>query len=141
MSAALREAREKKGHTVEEVSEILKIRKQYIISLEEENYENLPGEIYVKGYSRIYHEFLGLELPKTNDDTARIDDLKNDNININDKKTNKTVTVVICTVLFILVMTSYYIFQNYDFSQNNFISNGIIYEDGNNDEAELDQSY
>lgn len=141
MSAVLREAREKKGHTVEEVSEILKIRKQYIISLEEENYENLPGEIYVKGYSRIYHEFLGLELPETYDDTARIDDLKNDNININDKKTNKTVTVVICTVLFILVMTSYYIFQNYDFSQNNFISNGIIYEDGDNDEAELDQSY
>ncbi|GAB4162255.1 MAG: hypothetical protein Tsb006_0250 [Rickettsiaceae bacterium] len=64
MTSKLKEAREKAGYTVEEVSEILKIRKQYIINLEEENFENMPGKIYVKGYTKVYYEFLGLDLPQ-----------------------------------------------------------------------------
>ncbi|MFK7973569.1 MAG: helix-turn-helix domain-containing protein [Rickettsiaceae bacterium] len=63
MTSKLKEEREKAGYTVEQVAEKLKIRRQYIIDLEEENFESLPGKIYVKGYIKMYHEFLDLELP------------------------------------------------------------------------------
>ena len=60
MSSKLREAREEAGYTVEEVAEQLNIRKQYIICLEEGNFEDIPGKIYVEGYTKIYSEFLGI---------------------------------------------------------------------------------
>lgn len=61
MSSKLREAREEAGYTVEEVAEQLNIRKQYIICLEEGNFEDIPGKVYVEGYTKIYSEFLGIE--------------------------------------------------------------------------------
>ncbi len=67
MSSRLKEARESAGYTVEQVAEILKIRKQYVIDLEEENFNGIPGKIYVDGYTKIYHEFLGLELNDDNE--------------------------------------------------------------------------
>lgn len=63
MTSKLKEAREAKGYTIEEVADILKIRKQYLLDLEEGDLEDIPGQVYVEGYSKIYHEFLGLALP------------------------------------------------------------------------------
>ena len=61
MVSKLKEAREKAGYTIEEVSDILKIRKQYIMDLETGDLDDLPGQIYIAGYTKLYHEFLGLE--------------------------------------------------------------------------------
>ena len=63
MSSKLKEAREEAGYTVEEVAEQLNIRKQYIICLEEGNFEGIPGKVYVEGYTKMYSEFLGIEAP------------------------------------------------------------------------------
>jgi cytoskeletal protein RodZ len=63
MTSKLKEAREKKGYTIEEVADILKIRKQYLLDLEEGDLKDIPGQVYVEGYSKIYYEFLGLKLP------------------------------------------------------------------------------
>ncbi len=60
MGSDLKETREKLGYTVQEVAEALKIRKQYIISLEEGSTEDIPGQVYVAGYTKMYHEFLGI---------------------------------------------------------------------------------
>lgn len=68
MNNALKEAREKAGYTVQDISEALKIRKQYIIDLENDNLGALPGKIYIEGYQKMYYKFLDLELPKTSDD-------------------------------------------------------------------------
>ena len=58
MSSKLKEAREEAGYTVEEVAEKLNIRKQYIICLQEGNFEGIPGKLYVEGYTKMYTEFL-----------------------------------------------------------------------------------
>ena len=65
MTLNLKEAREKAGYTIDEVSSALKIRKQYLISLEEGNLSDIPGQIYVEGYTRMYCEFLDLEVPRS----------------------------------------------------------------------------
>lgn len=74
MSAKLKEARINAGYSIEDVSLKLNIRKQYLIDLEEENFENIPGRIYVDGYSKLYSEFLGIERPviETNDEKNSI---------------------------------------------------------------------
>ncbi len=58
MTSELKEARQKAGYTVEQIAKILKIRKQYIIYLEEETFQNIPGQVYVDGYIKMYREFL-----------------------------------------------------------------------------------
>ena len=39
----------------------MKIRKKYLIALEEENFDVLPGEIYVKGYLKLYLDYLNIK--------------------------------------------------------------------------------
>src|SRR5947209_10387867 len=60
IGASLREAREKRGLTSEDVQEALRIRARYLTALEEERWELLPGDAYTKGFLRTYAEFLGL---------------------------------------------------------------------------------
>lgn len=69
MSSKLKEARINAGYSIEDVSLKLNIRKQYLIDLEEENFEAIPGQIYVDGYIKLYSEFLGIDRPliKTKD--------------------------------------------------------------------------
>jgi cytoskeleton protein RodZ len=57
----LRHAREKKGESLEQVSRVLKIRKDLLQSLEESNLESLPGRAYVIGFVRSYADYLGLD--------------------------------------------------------------------------------
>lgn len=63
MTSKLKEARLKAGYSIEDISLKLNIRKQYLIGLEEEDYEAIPGKIYVEGYTKLYAEFLGVERP------------------------------------------------------------------------------
>src|SRR3954468_1099245 len=60
IGASLREAREKRGLSSEDVQEALRIRERYLTALEEEHWELLPGDAYTKGFLRTYAEFLGL---------------------------------------------------------------------------------
>ncbi len=141
MTSILKETREKNGYTVEEVSEILKIRKQYIISLEEENFTNIPGDIYVKGYLKNYHEFLGLELPKINDSIDH--NLKSD-VDINIKKTTPTKKYIVAIICMLILIGVSYIYFNYidnnDLNNSDSIKSNIIYNNENN-ETTFDQSY
>lgn len=57
----LRQAREAKGLTLEQVEEITRIRRRYIQALEEEDYGQLPGEVFVRGFLRNYATVLGLD--------------------------------------------------------------------------------
>lgn len=57
----LRKTREGKGLTLEEVSKATRIHAKVLSSLEEENFESLPGVLYTKGFLKKYSEFLGLD--------------------------------------------------------------------------------
>ncbi|KAB2954331.1 helix-turn-helix domain-containing protein [Heliorestis acidaminivorans] len=57
----LQEARERKGISLEQAESDTNIRKQYLIALEEGNYDQLPGRVYSIGFLRSYGKYLGLD--------------------------------------------------------------------------------
>jgi len=57
----LRERREAKGISLDEVEKDLKIRKKYLQTLEEGNIDIIPGKTYLVGYLRNYSKYLGID--------------------------------------------------------------------------------
>lgn len=57
----LRNKRLEKGLTLEDVSNLTKVRKKYLEALESGNYNEIPGKVYVKSFLKIYSDFLGLD--------------------------------------------------------------------------------
>lgn len=57
----LRQAREKKGLSLREIEDETNMRWKYLEALENEEFEVIPGETYVKGFLRNYSAFLGLD--------------------------------------------------------------------------------
>ena len=57
----LREIRERAGVSVEEIANAIKVNKEYLKKIESDDYENMPSEIYIRGFLRNYSNFLGIE--------------------------------------------------------------------------------
>ena len=49
----LKRGREAKGYTVERIADELHLRPSIVTAMEEENYELLPADIFLKGYMTI----------------------------------------------------------------------------------------
>src|SRR5215470_1162885 len=58
---SLREARVRQGLDFPQAELATKIRAKYLRALEEEQFDALPAETYVKGFLRTYADFLGLD--------------------------------------------------------------------------------
>lgn len=58
---SLREARLRRGLEFAEAEHATKIRGKYLRALEDEEFQILPSETYVKGFLRTYADFLGLD--------------------------------------------------------------------------------
>jgi hypothetical protein len=58
---SLREARVRRGVDFAQAELATKIRGKYLRALEDEQFELLPAETYVKGFLRTYAEYLGLD--------------------------------------------------------------------------------
>jgi cytoskeleton protein RodZ len=58
---SLREARLRQGLDLAEIEQATKIRSRYLRALEEEQFEVLPAETYVKGFLKAYADQLGLD--------------------------------------------------------------------------------
>jgi cytoskeleton protein RodZ len=58
---SLREARLRQGLEFPRIETETKIRGKYLRALEEEQFEALPGDTYVKGFLRTYADYLGLD--------------------------------------------------------------------------------
>lgn len=56
----LKEARTRRGITLEQVEKDLKIRQRYLQAMETGRFEELPGSAYARGFLRTYGEYLGL---------------------------------------------------------------------------------
>ena len=61
IGGSLREARLKRELTPADVQKAIRIRDRYLQALEEERWEVLPGDAYVKGFLRTYADYLGLD--------------------------------------------------------------------------------
>ena len=61
IGTSLREARERKGLDVHQCEIAVKVRAKYLRALEDEQFDVLPGQTYVRGFLRAYADFLGLD--------------------------------------------------------------------------------
>lgn len=60
----LRETRESKHYTLEEVEKQIKIRKELLEALENDDYDKLPPVTFVQGFIKNYGKFLNLDTNK-----------------------------------------------------------------------------
>ncbi len=58
----LRAARLRRGDDLATVSRVLKIRKDHLEAVEEDNFAELPGKTYAIGFVRSYAQYLGLDV-------------------------------------------------------------------------------
>lgn len=61
LGRALKRARVAQGYEISEVARTLRIRPEYLESLEEGDHARLPGRVYAIGFVRTYSNFLGLD--------------------------------------------------------------------------------
>jgi cytoskeleton protein RodZ len=61
IGSSLKEARVRQGLEFAEIETGTKIRGKYLHALEDEQFDVLPGETYIKGFLRTYAEYLGLD--------------------------------------------------------------------------------
>ncbi len=59
----LKNTREAKGITIEQVAEATSIRVLYLEAIENEQFNLVPGEVYLKGFIRNYANYIGLNGP------------------------------------------------------------------------------
>ena len=57
----LKNAREAKGISIQQVADATSIRALYLEAIESENFDIVPGEVYLKGFIRNYGNYLGLD--------------------------------------------------------------------------------
>jgi cytoskeletal protein RodZ len=57
----LKEAREAKGMSLDDLQQVTKIQKRYLIGIEEGNYDMMPGKFYVRAFIKQYCEAVGLD--------------------------------------------------------------------------------
>ncbi|WP_245229092.1 helix-turn-helix domain-containing protein [Priestia megaterium] len=58
----LRQERESKGLSLEDLQKLTKIQKRYLLGIEEGNYEVMPGKFYVRAFIKQYCEAIGLDI-------------------------------------------------------------------------------
>ncbi|MBR6755751.1 MAG: DUF4115 domain-containing protein [Peptococcaceae bacterium] len=65
IGAVLRREREKRKFTLDDIAEKTKIRTKYLQAIEDEEFEILPGAVYVRGFISSYIKCLGIgDLPE-----------------------------------------------------------------------------
>src|SRR5204863_1200366 len=74
IGATLREARMRAKIDINEVEARTKIRAKYLRAIENEEWDLLPGDVYVKSFLRTYGDFLGVDTRQLLDDYRRLYD-------------------------------------------------------------------
>lgn len=64
LGAQFRRRREANGYSVEDVSSFLRIRPDFIIAIEDSEFDRLPGRVYAIGFIRNYAQILNMDADK-----------------------------------------------------------------------------
>jgi len=57
----LKATREEKNLSLDEVARATKIRKEFLLAIEEDRLDALPGSVFARGFVRTYADFLGVD--------------------------------------------------------------------------------
>lgn len=121
----LQAARQAKGYTLDDLQQITKIQKRYLIAIEDEKFDELPGDFYVRAFVKQYADTVGLngedllkeyedDLPKAktteySDHIAQaVESRASQHKTIGNQvnKTRKYMPTIIITVVIILVLAA-----------------------------------
>lgn len=65
IGVVLKDAREEKGLSINDVAESTKVRQKYIVAIEESDWAKLPGRAYTSGFIKRYAQEVGMDPEKT----------------------------------------------------------------------------
>ncbi|MET3682201.1 cytoskeletal protein RodZ [Alkalibacillus flavidus] len=112
----LKEARESKGLSIEQVAEETKIQKRYLTAVESHDWSTMPGNFYIRAFIREYANAVGLngeelleehsqELPETSSETPNYQYVTPTRSSSKSSKNNKQMFSIIPKLLvFILII-------------------------------------
>ena len=109
LGALLKNEREKRGLSYEQVAQVTRLRKHFLEAMENEAWENLPPSVFVKGFIRSYAQALGLEEAKLLGLYKSIisDELAPPKPIIEPKKPKRGIVLVLVLILGALAVTLY----------------------------------
>ena len=125
----LREIREKAGVSIEEIAKVTRINKKYLEYIEEDCYDKLPSDVYVKGFLRSYSNFLGVNADdvlkiykkersiQLNVQKPKIKDLQKKKIKIPTIVLSFKTILSICAGFFFLIIAWYFYTETGKFSE------------------------
>ena len=105
----LKTARIQKQLSVEHVADQLHLRPSIVLAIEEDDYEQLPGTTFLKGYIRSYSRLVGLSESELIEELDFRLDIQNDqdsreNLLIQKKKGKKLVSVLVSLVIVLAIV-------------------------------------
>lgn len=77
----LREAREEQGLSLDQIQEMTKIQKRYLVAIEQDDFHALPGRFYARAFIKEYAQAVGL------DPAVVLDDFDDESIAIEEEET------------------------------------------------------
>ncbi|EAA26117.1 helix-turn-helix domain-containing protein [Rickettsia sibirica] len=109
MSSMLKQIRLDLGKTLNQVSSDLKIRKKYLVALEEGDFDVLPGEVYVRGYLKLYLDYLNvkdrnaeqIEATKQNETEKLLNNKRATVINYKRKKQLVLISIIMLSIIIV----------------------------------------
>lgn len=139
----LKQIRLDSGKTLNQVSSDLKIRKKYLVALEEGDFDILPGEVYVRGYLKLYLDYLNvkdrnaeqIEATKQNE-TEKLLNNKRATALINYKR-KKQLVVISIIMLSIIIVSHPFIINAQTKMDNKMLDR--LHDEANKEEFEGDK--
>ena len=134
----LKETREEKGITIEEASKATKIRKKYILALENDDFSKIPGKVYEKAFLKTYASYLEIDQDKILDEyqlDQQLDGVEEENLgrkrrtkknkkasifNLISRITGKVMIIILIIILFGGVVGYNLLVMNDNNSDNGF---------------------
>lgn len=120
----LKEAREKKNWTLEHVAEITRINMGILINIEEGNFLDSPGPVFIKGFIKTYANLVGIYNDSFKETINKISELKESKIGeihtaIEEPQTkSKKIVFIILLIILAGLTLFYYKWGEQFFTQN-----------------------
>ena len=132
----LRSAREAKGLSIEDIEKVTKIQGRYLTAIEQDDFDKLPGDFYVRAFIRQYAQVVGLDgkqlLSEYHNDVpqAEPDEYVEDSIDNKSEEVSKTTSnkkkiwkeylprIIVGVGIILAVLVCYMVYAHFSASDN-----------------------